>query len=370
MTDNRLEFFNTSISKRSFEYVEKVLSSTYVSAGKVAKDFEKRLSDTLGLVNPVTVNSGTSALHLGLEVAGIGHGHEVILPAQTFVASGLAIMMTGATPVFADIQYETGNIDPKSIKKKITEKTKAIMPVHWAGYPCDMDEINRIAKENNLVLIEDAAHALGATYRGIPIGSISDFTAFSFQAIKHLTTGDGGALCCLDKLQYEDAKKRRWFGIDRYSSKHSILGAREYDIKTIGFKYHLNDIAAAVGLGNLEEFPQRLKKIRKIASIYSKELRNVPGLKLLDYKDDRESAYWLFTILVDNRLEFVKKMKTEGTPVSVVDQRIDRFSVFGGEKPGLVNQRKFNNCQISIPIHSALSEENVNKVINSIKTGW
>lgn len=365
-----MDFFTTHISKKAKENINKVLDTTFVSAGKVADEFENELYNTLGLANPVSVNSGTSALHLGLEVAGVGHGDEVILPTQTFVASGLVIMMTGATPVFADIQYETGNIDPKSVKKKITENTKAIMPVHWAGYPCDMDKINRIAKENNLFVIEDAAHALGATYKGKPIGSISDFTAFSFQAIKHLTTGDGGALCCLDENHYHEARNRRWFGIDREGSKPSILGERVFDIDKVGFKYHMNDVAAAVGLGNLEEFPSHLKRRSEIAAIYRKELSNLSGLQLLDYKDDRKSAYWLFTILVENRLDFIKKMKDQGIPVSVVHQRIDRFSVFGGKTPGLMNQEKFDEYQIAIPIHSDLSADDIHKIINTVKSGW
>src|SRR5262249_43887055 len=160
--------------------------------------FEQELATTLGLIRPVAVNSGTSALHLALEVAGVGSGDEVILPAQTFVASGLSILMCDAAPVFADIQPFTGNIDPGSVRAKITARTKAIMPVHWGGYPCDMDEINAIARGHDLAVIEDAAHALGAIYKGRPVGALSRFTAFSFQAIKHLTTGDGGALCCLD----------------------------------------------------------------------------------------------------------------------------------------------------------------------------
>ena len=363
-------FFNTPISESAKRLVMDVLDTTFVSAGKVSEQFETSLSDKLGLVNPVSLNSGTSSLHLALDVAGIGEGDEVITTPQTFVATGLAILMVKATPVFADIQLETGNISPKSIKEKITEKTKAIMPVHWAGYPCDMDEINQIAKENNLVVIEDAAHALGATYKGKPIGSISDFTAFSFQAIKHLTTGDGGALCCMDQKDYNEARNRRWFGIDRENSKPSILGERVFDIEKVGFKYHMNDLAAAVGLGNLEEFPERLKRIREIASMYREELVDVQGLKLLIYKHDRESAYWLFTMLVENRLDFIKKMKAAEIPVSVIHQRIDRFSVFGNQTLGLINQEKFDNNQIAIPIHSDLSADDINKVVSTIKRGW
>ena len=365
-----MNFFTTHISQKAKGKVNEVLDSTFVSAGEIAEQFEDALSEKLGLVNPVSVNSGTSALHLALTVAGVGPGGEVILPAQTFVATGLVILMQGAKPVFADIQYETGNIDPASIRGKITDKTKAIMPVHWAGYPCDMDEINSIAEEYNIAVIEDAAHALGATYKGKPIGSISRFTALSFQAIKHLTTGDGGVLCCLNKYDYNNAVNRRWFGIDRANSKPSILGEREYNIDAVGYKYHMNNLAAAVGLGNLEDFPENLKRRREIASRYRHELDNVPGLKLLDYKYDRESAYWLFTVLVERRLDFIKKLKEQGVPASVVHLRIDRNSVFGVITPDLPNQEKFNENQVAIPIHSELSDEDVGKVIASVKSGW
>ena len=365
-----MEFFNSFVAEKAITLAKEVLRSGFVSEGEMVRKFENGLTKKLGHVNPVAVNSGTSALHLSLAVANVGSGDEVILSAQTFVASGLAVLMTGATPIFADIQYETGNIDPESIKQEITDKTKAIMPVHWAGYPCDMDEINEIADNNNLVVIEDAAHALGATYNGKTIGSISDFTAFSFQAIKHLTTGDGGALCCLNENHYQEARNRRWFGIDRKGSQPSILGERLFDIEEVGYKYHMNDLAAVLGLGNLEELPQRLKRIQEIASIYRKELAQVPGLRLLDYKDNRKSSYWLFTILVENRLDFINRMKASDIPVSVVHQRIDRFAVFGGKTTGLVNQEKFDENQISIPIHSNLTNEDIDNIIHNIKRGY
>ena len=365
-----MDFFSTHISKKAKEKVNEVLDSTFISAGKVAEQFENALSEKLGLVNPVAVNSGTSALHLALAIAGVWPGDEVILPAQTFVATGLVILMQGATPVFADIQYETGNIDPASIREKITEKTKAIIPVHWAGYPCDMDEINSIAEEYNLAVIEDAAHALGATYKNKPIGSVSRFTAFSFQAIKHLTTGDGGALCCLNDEDYNTAINRRWFGIDRANSKPSILGEREYDIDAVGYKYHMNNLAAAVGLGNLDDFSENLKRRREIALRYRDELKNVLGLKKLDYKYDRESAYWLFTVLIERRVDFIKKLKEHGIPASVVHLRIDHNSVFGGITPDLPDQERFNEDHVAIPVHSGLSDDEMGQIIDCIKRGW
>jgi perosamine synthetase len=365
-----MEFFNTYISEKSITLVNEVLRSGFISAGRMADRFERELLKQVGLINPVTVNSGTSALYLALALSGVGPGDEVIIPPQTFIATGFAVLMHHARPVFADIQYETGNIDPESIREKITERTKAIIPVHWGGYPCDLDEINGIAREYNLVVIEDAAHALGATYKGKPIGSVSRFTTFSFQAIKHLTTGDGGALCCLYDDDYIEAKKRRWFDIDRQGSKPSILGERLYDATHVGYKLHMNDIAAAIGLGNLEDLHVNLKRRCEIAAYYRSELSDVPGLQLLNYKKDRESAYWLFTLLVERRTDFIKKLKESGIPASVVHLRIDRNSIFGGITPGLVKQEKFNEDQVSIPVHSKLSDREVESIIKNIKNGW
>jgi perosamine synthetase len=365
-----MDFYHTHISQKSVQLVNEVLKSTFISAGKMADSFEAALSQRLGLINPVTVNSGTSALHLGLIVAGVGPGDEVIIPAQTFIATGLAVKMCDATPVFADIQLDTGNISPESIKQKITSKTKAIIPVHWGGYPCDMDEINAIAKEHNLVVLEDAAHALGASYKNKPIGSISELTAFSFQAIKHLTTGDGGALCCLNESISQKARTARWFGIDRQNSQPSILGERVYDATTIGFKYHMNDLAAALGLGNLEDLSQILDRRAKIAGKYREQLKDVPGLTLLNYKDDRKSSNWLFTMLVERREDFIRALQEKGIPSSVVHLRIDKNSVFGGIRKDLPNQEKFNELQISIPVHQGLNDEDVDLIIKTIKAGW
>ena len=365
-----MEFFQVNISSQAIESATEVLQSGWISEVCKVKEFEAALSARLGLCKPVAVNSGTSALNLALAVAHVGPEDEVILPAQTFVATGTVVLSKQAKPVFADIQCNTGNICPKSISEKITERTKAIIPVHWGGYPCDLDEINDLAKRHNLIVIEDAAHALGARYKGKPIGSISRFTAFSFQAIKHLTTGDGGVLCCLDEEDHSSALNRRWFGIDRTNDQPSILGEREYDIKEVGYNYHMNNLAAAVGLGNLEDFPSNLVRRREIAKLYRGKLKDVPGLQLLDYEDDRDSAYWLFTVLVERREDFIRALKSKSVPTSVVHLRIDKNSVFGGQTPDLPNQERFNEMQVAIPLHSALTDEDVNLTIKTIKEGW
>lgn len=368
--NNPIPIYTTYIHPCAQKMVSETLESTYISEGKKVKEFEDRLSINLGLVNPVALNSGTTALHLAMVLADVKEGDEVICSAQTFVASALVVVQQRAKPVFADIKYETGNIDPPSIKEKITERTKAIIAVHWAGMPCDMDEIHSIAKEHGLAVIEDAAHAPGATYKGRFIGSISDYTCFSFQAIKHVTTGDGGAIACLKKEKANEAFTRRWFGIDRTQSKPSILGEREYDISLLGFKYHLNDYGAALGLANLSDINERLNWLRQKAAYYRNELNDVPGIHLWDLPSDRESSWWLFGMHVENRLSFIEALADRGVAASVVHQRIDRNSIFGGADESLINQKRFDETQIHIPLHSTMTDEQTEHVIKAIKKGW
>lgn len=365
-----IPIFNTFIDDLAFSNLQNVLKTTFLSEGKLVKKFEQQLSEKLNLANPVTLNSGTSALHLALVLSNIGPGDEVIIPAQTFVATGLVVLQQGAKVVFADIDYSTGNISLSSIKDKVTERTKAIILVHWAGYPCDLDEINDFAKSKKIVVVEDAAHALGATYKGKAIGSISDYTCFSFQAIKHLTTGDGGAICSIDSLKHEASIIKRWFGIDRSNSQLSNLGERIYDIEEVGFKYHLNDYGAALGIANLNCFKERLDARIKIANFYTNSLKSIPGIELFDYNLDRQSAYWLYGFHVEKRDSFINVLKDKGIVASVVHMGIDRNSVFGGYDMSLINQRKFDDSQIHIPIHDDVSFEKAEYIVNVIKQGW
>lgn len=365
-----MDLFHTHISERSVELATEALRSTFVSEGKLVREFEAALASKLGLLRPVTVNSGTTALHLALDLAGVGPGDEVILPAQTFVATGLAILMQRATPVFADIDARTGNLSAADAIKRITPRTRAIMPVHWAGEPCEMDAINTLASKHNLTIVEDAAHALGATYHGKPVGSLSRFTCFSFQAIKHLTTGDGGALCCADAEDETLARQRRWFGIDRKLHQPDILGERVYDLDHVGYKYHLNDLAAAVGLGNLQTFPHRLARRREIDATYRRELASVPGVTLLDRAPDTTSACWLFSFRVRERENLIRKLAADRIPSSVVHRRIDRNSVFGGARHDLPGQELFEQEQLCLPLHEALTDDDVRSVIHCVSTGW
>jgi perosamine synthetase len=365
-----MDFFFTHVSGNAISNAKEVLESGFLSEGAWTKRFEAALQDVMGLANPVALNSGTSALHLALAAGKVGPGDEVILPAQTFVASGLAVLMQGATPVFADIDPKTGNLSPASAREKVTGRTKAVMPVHWGGYPCDLEEIGALANEFGIFVIEDAAHAFGAEYRGRAIGAISRFTAFSFQAIKHVTSGDGGALSCVSDRDSEHLKILRWFGIDRANSQTDVLGERRYDISELGYKYHMNNLAAAIGLGNLDTFPERLARRRALGAGYRRELAGVAGIELLDAAADRTHAYWLFTMLVERREEFILKLAARGVPASVVHRRIDRNSIFGGVRDDLAGQDSFDRRQVSIPVHEGLSDADVESIVRTIREGW
>jgi perosamine synthetase len=287
------------------------------------------------------------------------------------VATNTTILEQFAKPVFADVQYETANLDPSDIEHRITKKTKAITCVHWGGNPSDMDEIHKIADDYDLPVIEDAAQAMGAKYKGKPIGGLSDFTVFSFQAIKPITTGDGGMLSMTKKDTYEAALRRRWFGIDRAGRKPSVLGHDPlYDIKELGYKYQMNDMNATLGLDQLKYFDSLSKRRAEIAKIYREELAGVRGLKLLENKDDRVSANWLFGINVERRIKFAEAMCSNGIEVMVHNWRNDKYTVFGGLRKDLPNTERINETSICIPIHSNLSDENIKYIISSIKRGW
>ena len=356
-----VDFFSTTINNTINKKISKLFNSGFISSGKKNDEFEKKFKNFFNLKYCTAVNSGTSSLHLALMCIGVSKGDEIILPAQTFIATGLAILYCGAKPIFADIQPNTGNICPISVKKKISKKTKAIMAVHWGGYPCDLDELKLICKKKKIFLIEDAAHSIGSIYKGKIIGQISDFTCFSFQAKKQITTGDGGMLVCKNKKHHRKAQKLKWFGIDR-KSKREYLGERIYNINEIGYKYHMNDIAALIGLENLKITKAKIKHLRLIAKAYDRELKNIKGITILKRSKNVISSYWLYTILVDDRSKFFHLLKKHKIQTSLVHRRIDRYKIFGGINNDLTGQRTFNKKHICLPIHEKVKIEDVKKI--------
>lgn len=301
--------------------LEKILRSGYIGQGKVVEQFEVGLAKLIGNPNVLTLNSCTSALHLALRLAGVSHGDEVISTPMTCSATTEPILAHGANIVWADIIRDTGEIDPKSIESKITNKTKAIICVHWGGYPCDLDSINAIGKKHGIKVIEDAAHAMLSTYKRKYIGNHSDFVCFSFQAIKHMTTVDGGALFCKDKEDYERGKLLRWYGLDRESS---ACFRCEQNIQEYGYKFHMNDVNATIGLEQLNCVKDIVAKHRHNGNYY---MQHIYPKYLLQYAKDRESAYWLFSILVEDVKSMQEYLKEEGIASSPVHSRNDHYKM-------------------------------------------
>jgi perosamine synthetase len=365
-----INLFRVRVEESSVDAVAAVLRSGYIGEGPVVKRFEEAFREVTGAQSHLAVNSGTSALHLALLLAGVERGDEVITSAQTMMATSHAILMQGAVPVFADVQRDTGNLDPADIARRITPRTKAILPVHWAGYPCDMDEISDMARQHGLVVIEDAAHALGATYRGRQVGSISPLTCFSLQAIKHVTSGDGGMLAVQKEEWRAEGARLRWFGIDRELRVANVLGEPLWDVNRLGFKYHMNDIAAAIGIENLKPWRQVIARRQAIAARYRSALAEVGGVTMLRADSDRQSAHWILTVLVERREDFIRRLVDMNVHPSVVHLRIDRNTLYGGPRRDLPQLEWFTERHVSLPVHEAMSDEDVDYVTAVIREGW
>jgi len=366
----KILMFRPYVNEKAIEFVSQTLRSGWIGEGPMVRNFERRIGELVNSPYPVAVNSGTSALHLALLIAGVKPGDEVITTAQTMLATTQAILAAGARPVYADSEYTTGNIDAADISKRITPSTRAILTVDWGGYPCDYDAILEVAAKHGLPVIEDAAHALGAVYKSKPVGSICPFTCFSFQAVKLITAGDGGMLCLLNDKTYESAFRLRWYGIDRLRRQPSILGEPMWNVRELGYKYHMNDIAASIGLGNLEDFQNLLMRRHKIVALYRDGLDGVPGITLFERKSDRQSADWLFSVHVQRREELCRMMRAKDIEVSVVHLRIDRNQICGGEREDLPQLARFTETHVSLPLHNYLTDDEVEYVISSIRTGW
>ena len=270
-TGDNIVLFYPFVAEEAIEAVRETLQSRWIGQGPKVDLFERRLVEVLSLHSaPVAVGATTDALHLAYVLAGIGAGDEVISPVFTCTATNLPLFHQGATIRFADVQPDTMNIDPEHVRSLVTDRTKAIVCMHYGGFPCDMDELREIAGQRGIPVIEDAAHAFGASYKGAKIGDISEYTVLSFQAVKHISTGDGGMLLLKDHAMAERAKRLRFFGIDR---KAKFGGYWENDITEAGFKYQMNDVAASIGLAALEHFEWIMSHRRSLWQRYVERLR-------------------------------------------------------------------------------------------------
>ena len=341
-----------------------VLHSGFIGQGGKVDEFEKELGNYFNNNKILTLNSGTSGMHLALRLANVGHGDEVITTAMTCTATNMPVLATGAKVVWADVNPKTGLIDPKDIERKITKKTKAIIMVHFGGIPCEIDAINKIAKKNNIKTIEDAAHAFGAEYNKIKIGSHSDFVMFSLQAIKHITTIDGGLLICKSHSDYERGKLLRWYGIDRDAKRKDFRC--EEDIVEYGYKYHMNDICALIGIEQLKYVDEIIEQHINNQTYYDETLKDVKGISTIEKPPSSKSSSWLYTIHVKKRDLFMKWMSDKKVMTSRVHERNDIHTAFKSSACSLPNLDKFNKTQVSIPVGWWINDEDREYIISQI----
>ena len=359
--------FYPHIPKNSLKSLEKTLSTRWIGQGPMVDRFEKKLSkDFANNLSVISTGSGTDALHLAYLLANIKKDDEVIAPVFTCTATNIPLLYIGAKIKFADLDKKTMNISVKSVRRLITKKTKAIICVHYGGLPCDLKELQELASKLKIPLIEDAAHALGAEYNNKKIGSVSDFTIFSFQAIKHITTGDGGALCIKNNKLLEKAKRLRWFGIDR---KKKQLGIWENDIKEIGYKYQLSDLGATLGYESLLEFKKILKHRRDIYQIYLDELQKNKNIICVHEESKiKKHAAWFFTILTDQKDFLQKKLRSRGIETNQVHFRNDKYSIFKQfvKNSSFPNMDYIEDKYLVLPVHTKMSLKDAARVAKEI----
>jgi len=353
---DNIVLFHPEVSTDAIYEVSETLKSRWIGQGPKVELFEKEFSHVFCSGRPsLAVGSGTDALHLSYILSGLKPGDSVISTVFTCTATNIPFLYMGVKIKFADIDPHTMNISVEHVRELMDESVKAIVCVHYGGLPCDMDELLEIGRKWNIPIIEDAAHAVGAKYKGKSIGSISDFTIFSFQAIKHITTGDGGMLILSNKDLLEKGGRIRWFGIDR-SAKQG--GMWENDIFEVGYKYQMTDIAASIGLASLRQFSSTLRHRQKLFKTYCANLQNVNGLEVIgDGFDDREHAAWLFTVNVDNRKDLQKLLRENFIESNQVHFRNDRYSIFSDfiENCKFPNMDSLEDNYLVLPLHTKVS---------------
>ncbi|ODT34951.1 MAG: pyridoxal-5'-phosphate-dependent protein [Sphingobacteriales bacterium 41-5] len=345
-------------------FLEKILYSGYVAQGEQVDCFEKDFNRYIGGNHSLSLNSGTSALHIALILAGVEEGSEVISTALTAEPTNVAIKMVGAKIRYADIDIDTGSICPQSITENINANTKAIMVVDYAGIPVNVPEIQKISKKYDLPVIHDAAHSLGAKFNGQKTGNHFSYTVFSFQAIKHLTTIDGGMLQITSKEEFEKAKLIRWFGIDKK------LTRLENNIRFQGYKYHMNNVNAAIGLVQLKSIEKIIDIYIDNGKFYDAELQNIAGLNLLNYYPGSEPSYWLYTLLVENKEDFIRKLSEGGIMASELHKRNDRHDYLNDFNQKLPRLDRFYDKMVHIPCGWWVDNEIRERIVNTIKQGW
>lgn len=357
-----------SIGNEELEEVKKVFNTGWLGLGSVVFEFENTIKKYLGAKNVIAVNTGTTALHIALDAFGIVEGDEVIVPSLTFCASIQVITALKAIPVFCEIEPDTLNIDLVDVRKKITSKTKAIMPVHYCGNSCDMDSLFDIGRKHNIFIIEDAAHAFGSSYKGRRIGSFGDATCFSFDPIKNITCGEGGVVALSDDAIAEEIRRKRILGIDkdtwhRYKNERSWF----YEVTTQGYRYHMSNINAAIGLAQLRKLDMFIEKKKNIVKTYNESFRDMKGINILKLNQNETAPFTYIIKVLDGRrdemMDFLKA-KGVGTGVHYIPNHIQPyFSHYARPMP--VTEKIWKEI-LTLPLYFDMTENDVSLVIQSV----
>lgn len=346
-----IKLFKPYISPKIDDVLLKVIHSGYIAEGEEVKQFEIEFSKFFNKKNCVALNSGTSALELAYLLAGIKEGDEVIAPVLTFVGANIPLLRIKAKIIFADIDPHNFNIDVNDVKRKITDKTKAIIFIHFGGNNENLEEIINLGQKNNIKVIEDAAQAIGSKKWGI-----ADFAAVSFQAIKMLTTGDGGMLICKNKQDQERAKCLRWFGMDREKRQSNDYA----DVSEPGYKYHMNNIAAVIGRKNLLDMDKIISHRFELIEAYKKFDFSAENTRIIP-------SLWSCTVVTPQRDELREFLAKNGIQTAIYHYRNDNYSIFGGEKQNLKNMNKLENNYFLVPIHQEVTIKDVKFICQKIQ---
>ena len=352
-----IKLFDPIIDKKEEKAVTKVLQSKFWASGAGTNNvlkFEERLAKYVNAKKCIAVNSGTAALHLALSLLDIKN-KEVILPSLTFVSTAHAILYNGGIPKFVDVDPKTLCIDPNEIKKVISKKTRVILPVHFGGMPCDLDKIQKICKNKKIEIIEDAAHAVGTSYKNKKIGSSGMAVCFSFHPVKNLAMPTGGAITLNGKnaKKYESKlKSLRWCGI---TNRKGV----KYDVDKVGWNYYMNEFSAAIGLEQLKKLGKLNERRRKIAKTYSNEIETDSKMPF-----NKECSYHIFWLQVKNRDNFIKKMRAKGIETGIHYLPVHKMSIYKG-KHHLPKTDEIAKKIVSIPIHPNLSDYDIDKIIKN-----
>ena len=371
-------FFRPDIGEEEIAAVVETLRSGWLTVGPRTHEFEQAFARAVGAPHAVAVNSCTSALHLALDALDLEPGDEVITSTLTFTATGATIIHAGARPVLVDCTPDTLNLDPNDVARKVTARTRAVVPVHYTGHPAAMDELLDIAGQHHLAVIEDAAHALPASYRGRPIGAISDVTAFSFYATKNLTTGEGGMLTTADAMLADRLRTRRLHGMSRDAwRRYSSEGSWRYDVSYPGFKYNMTDIAAAMGLVQLRRLPALHRRRQQIVALYDELLADVPGLELPTTRPEVDHAWHLYVVrmrpdrLRINRDEVIEALKPEGigTQVHFIPLHLHSYyrDAFGYRPEDFPVASAAAETILSLPLFTLMSDDDVRYVATTLR---